>query len=45
MTNSRTTWLLVAPKADAGTPTIDGVFDVRSASKATSADGTRYSDW
>jgi len=46
ITRSSDTWKTIPAEADPTRPTADpGIYDVRSGSDATAADGTRYSDW
>jgi general secretion pathway protein G len=45
-TKSDSTWQTVPSEPDPSNPTATpGVYDVKSGSDATAADGTRYSDW
>jgi general secretion pathway protein G len=42
LTGSNTTWVIVAPPADAGTA---GVYDIKSGAEGNALDGTPYSSW
>ena len=45
-TKSDSTWQTVPSEPDPSNPTAQpGVYDVKSGSDGTAADGTRYSDW
>jgi general secretion pathway protein G len=46
MTKSADTWQTVPSEADAANPAAQpGVYDVKSGSEMTAADGTKYSEW